>query len=84
MNQLDSSPKCTQSSDFQTSKYILTDEKSFYYRFEQDLLSYDNFNLYMDATFQNLAVGDFYGGGGMVDSISSIQRQLNLALQRQS
>lgn len=37
MNQLDSSPKCTQSSDFQTSKYILTDEKSFYYRFEEDL-----------------------------------------------
>lgn len=37
MNQLDSSPKCIQSSDFQTSKYILTDEKSFYYRFEKDL-----------------------------------------------
>ena len=37
MNQLDSSPKCIQSSDFQTSKYILTDEKSFYYRFEEDL-----------------------------------------------
>lgn len=27
----------TQSTDFQTASYILTDENSFYYRFEQDL-----------------------------------------------
>lgn len=39
MNQQGSSLNSALSPDFQTSKYILTDEKSFYYRFERDLLA---------------------------------------------
>lgn len=39
MNRLGLSPVNAPSPDFQTSKYILTDEKSFYYRFELDLLA---------------------------------------------
>lgn len=37
MNLFIKSRLCSQSSDFQTADYILTDENSFYYKFENDL-----------------------------------------------
>ena len=37
MNWFTKSRLCAQSTDLQTANYILTDENSFYYRFEQDL-----------------------------------------------